>query len=471
MAVQFLDNFLSFIRRKRVPPMERAGTSGTAIWGGYVQQPEAKSDLTGRERYKTFSEALVNTSIVAAGVRYFLNLVSKAEWKVEPPEDGGAKAVEVAELIEDILLKDMDTPWHRVVRRAAMYRFYGFSIQEWTAKRRDDGAIGFLDIEPRPQITIERWDADVHGTIQGVVQRSPQTQLELYIPRSKVLYMVDDSLNDSPEGLGLLRHIAEPARRLRRLEQLEGWGYETDLRGIPLGRAPFSELQAMVQKNKLSSAERTRIEQGMKDFIEGHIKSPQLGLILDSLTYRTDDEKAAPSNVRKWDLELLKSGSTNLGDVAKAIQRLNREIARIIGVENILLGESGAGSLAMSRDKSDNFGLIVDSTLLELTEGFEVDVVNPIMALNGIPDEFKPTLKTDSIQHRDITEITDALVDMAQAGATLMSTDPAVGEVYDLLGLSRPPITMNDAVDSSLENDQPEPEKVPVRDEGDKKNA
>jgi len=53
---------------------------------------------------------------------------------------------------------DMERPWHRVVRRAAMYRVYGYSWQEWIAKKRDDGVIGYLDIEPRTQSTITRWE-------------------------------------------------------------------------------------------------------------------------------------------------------------------------------------------------------------------------------------------------------------------------------------------------------------------------
>ena len=119
-----------------------------------------------------------------------------------------------------------------------MYRFYGFSIQEWTARRRDDGFLTFADIAPRSQRTIERWDVDEAGQVLGALQRSPQTQEEIYLPREKLLYIVDDTLNDSPEGLGLFRHLVAPSRRLKRYEQLEGFGFETDLRGIPIGRSP-----------------------------------------------------------------------------------------------------------------------------------------------------------------------------------------------------------------------------------------
>lgn len=458
MKKQFLDTILAPFRRKRVAPTQRAGTIGTAVHGGYVQSNETKSDLTGRKKWETFSEMLANVSIVAAGVRYFLNLVSKPDWKVEPPEESGDAGQEIADKVSEAIFK-METPWHRVVRRAAMYRFYGFSWQEWTAKKLDDGSVGYLDIEPRAQKTIERWDLDEHGTVFGVIQRSPQTAAEHYIPRAKSIYLVDDSLHDSPEGLGLFRHLAEGSRHLLRYEQLEGWGFELDCRGMPVARGPFSELQDLVKNGELSEEDRAAIELPLKDFIENHVQAPQRGLFLDSKTYATEDEKETPSTVYKWSMELLKAGSTNLGDLNKSIQRKTRELARIMGVETLLIGETGSGSLAMAKDKSGNFYLIVDSTLKELAEQFEKDVIDPLMMLNGWPEDLKPTLKIEKLQHREITEITQALVDMAQAGAVLDPEDPAINEVRDLLGLSKitEEMMLQNAIDASLDDPNPPP--------------
>jgi len=141
-----------------------------------------------------------------------------------------------------------------------------------------------------------------------------------------------------------------------------------------------------------------------------------------------------------------------------------RDLARVMGVESLLLGESGAGSLAMAKDKSGNFYLIIDSTLKELTEQFEKDVVDPLMKLNGWPEELKPTLKVEKIQHKDVTELTQALADMAQAGAVLAPDDPAINAIRDLLGL--PILTeemMQDlATDSSLDDEGDNPDGPPV---------
>src|SRR5437016_1076239 len=129
----------------RARPFSEMGVSGTAVYAGYVLSPERSTKLIGQEKYRTFSDILANTAIVAAGVRYFLNIISKPNWSCEPADDS-AEARKYADFVEE-LIGDMITPWDRIVRRSGTYRFHGFAIQEWTAKKRDDGKIGLLDIE------------------------------------------------------------------------------------------------------------------------------------------------------------------------------------------------------------------------------------------------------------------------------------------------------------------------------------
>jgi len=93
----------------------------------------------------------------------------------------------------------------------------------------------------------------------------------------------------------------------------------------------------------------------------------------------------------------------------------------------------------LSKDKSLNFALIVDSTLTELVDTFQKDMIQRLVELNGWPEDMMPTFNTEAIQHRDITQITQAIKDLAEAGALLASDDPAVKEVYEMLGLTAPP--------------------------------
>lgn len=431
----FLDPLLDVFRTKvKSSPYKSEGGPGVAVFGGYVEEQETNAKVAGREKYRTYTNLLANVSIVAASVRFFLNLTAKADWNVQAADDS-EEAKRISEWFEKAI-HDMTTPWHRVVRRAALYRYYGYSIQEWTAKKNEDGSIGILDVEARPQHTIEQWSVDESGTVQGVLQRSPQTFKSIPLPRNRLVYIVDDSITDSPEGLGLFRHVVEAVERLREYERLEGIGFETDLRGIPVARAPIAEMRKMVQAGTLSQDQADEQLNAMRTFLTKHKRTANLALLLDSKVYESTGDNRSPSGQLHWSLDLLKAGATSAPELAAAIARLNREIARVLGTENILLGESGAGSLAMARDKSDQFALVVDGTLKELSEGFQADLIRPFMELNGWDMKLAPTLAPAKIQHRAIDEITAALKDMAAAGAVLAPDDPAINEIRRLLGLS-----------------------------------
>lgn len=430
-------NFRS-LRRSRTRPTDTVGAMGTAVYGGYVQSVEDSAELAGQRKFKTYGEILANTSIAAAGVRYFLNVMSKAKWNFTASEadvDG-----RFAELCEQILTDDPATPFHRITRRAAMYRFHGFSVQEWTARRHEDGHFTLLDVAPRAQNTIERWDVDEEtGEVRGIIQRTPQRQVDVYLPRGKTVYMVDDSLSDSPEGLGLFRHLVKPATALRRLEQLEGIGFETDLRGIPVARGPFATLAAQVSAGNLSQADRAALEKPVRDFIENHVRTAKTGLMLDSARYRDLSDAASVSSAPQWDIDILSSTQTSLPALNAAINRHNMEIARVLGVEQLLLGGDNGGAYALSKDKSQAFFLTVNSTLEEIRETFIDDLLVPMFRLNGWDMDLMPEVSVEEVSFSDVQVITAALRDLATAGAVLEPDDPAIDEIRGILGISPQP--------------------------------
>lgn len=438
-----LEGLFGMFRRRKPRPTETVGAPGTAVIGGQIAENERRSDLFDREKYRTFSEILANTSIVAAGVRYFLNLTASSGWTFKPADV--PEGERYADLAEECLTHDPSTSWARIVRRAAMFRFYGFGFQEWTIRRRDDGVLTFADVAPRPQVTIERWDMADDGTVLGVEQRNPQNMQALYLPRSKMVYLVDDTLSDSPAGLGLFRHIVKPAKALERYEQLEGFGFEGDLRGIPVGRAPYTKLRRMVADGDLTQKEAEDAVRALELFIQKHIKTPQLGLLLDSAVYEAKDEAERPSGAPEYGLELLQGASTSLPDMARSIDRINREIARVLGVEALMLGDGNRGSHALSKDKTQQFTLTVNATLDEIVDAFRNDLLVTLWQLNGWPEEAMPEMSTESVEYKDIEQITGALRDMAQAGAPIAPDDPVIEDVRGLLNLSLPDRTAMEA--------------------------
>lgn len=438
MAVQFLSTMRapSQVQRTENPtPTSIRGTAGVSITQGYINRDEKSSKLQGQQRYITYADMIANTSIIAAGIRYYLNLLAKANWALDPADDS-AEAERLAERTMEII-HGMRRPWSRVVRTAGMYRFYGFSVQEWIARREEDGTFGLLDIASRPQNTIVQWDTEEDGNVIGSVQRNPDTFEHIYLPRSKTVYVVDDALADSPEGLGILRQLTKPAETLEELQRLETYGYEMDLQGVPIVRAPLQQIQAEVANGTLTQEQASAATSALVGFLTNHARRPDVGLMLDSAVYTGTGEQQTPTANRQWDIDTMTSGSADSAvAVATAIERLNREMARVMGVEELMLGSDGAGSFAMSKQKSDNFALMVDSSLSEIRWSMQHDVVGTLFRINGWDPALAPKFRTEQIAFQDVEQITTALREMSMAGAVLAPDDPAINEIRAIMGLS-----------------------------------
>lgn len=422
---------------KRNNPSKEVGGTGTAVHGGIVDSGEKNNAVIGDKRYDTAAEILANVSVVAASLRYFLNLLANPKWTVAPADDS-PEALAHAKFVEQVI-EEMDTSWTKTIRKVGMYKFHGFGIYEWTARKREDGSIGMANIEVRPQHTIARWELDEEtGRVLGVWQRPPQSGVEIPIDRWKFIYLVDDVLTDSPEGMGWFRHLVEPSTRLKELLRLEKTGYERDLAGIPVGRAPITAINRSVQAGKMTRAEGDRLLKGLSDFVKMEVKQKNTGLILDSQTYenQTSDGSQA-SSVDQWGIDLLTSQAGSMAQLGASIHRLNVEMSRIIGTENIFTGSDGTGSLALSKDKSTNLYLNVNATLDEIAEQFTADFIGAIWALNGFDKKLKPTFSTEEVAFKDVEMIATVLKELANAGAVLAPDDPAIDELREMLGVSR----------------------------------
>lgn len=424
---------------KRATLGSEIGYTGVDILGGTVVTEDRMPNMQGAQRYKVFDDLVRDVSIISAGVRLFLNLISKATWQVEPAEDDNGnispRAQEIADMVAD-MMHDHETEWHRIVRRVAMYKFMGFTIHEWTAKKRPDGAIGMAKVTHRPQRTIARWKFE-GSKFEGVWQRT-NTNPEVFIPRARIIYAVDDALTDHPEGMGLLRHLVAPATRLQGLEKIEEIAYENDLRGMPVAYGPWKTLREKFKGLKDSAAQMAKAKAPFLEFVRGHIRGKKTGMLLDSDIYRSGDERKTPSSIRKWAVEMMRGDAQGTDDISDAIVRVSQEIARILGVEHLLLGADGSGSLALARSKVGTFYLTVISTQYELVEIMEKDWLGPLAEMNGWAEEDLPALAVEEVRDENAEEISSALANIARAGVVLTPDDPAVAEFFQMLGLTPP---------------------------------
>lgn len=429
----------SLSRSYNTSPFKEIGVASIAVQSGIVIDREKNPILRGVNKYLAYEDMLANISIVASSVRLYSDLFAKASWKADPVDDS-AEAQRYADLLQSILFNQQQT-WESVVKSAGLFVFWGFSILEMTAKRREDGFFGLQSIESRAARTITRWDVDESGNVQAFLQTKPLTATEIALPRDKCIYLVDNLITDSPEGMGMFRQMAEIASDLKELQIDEKVGVNRDLRGLPIGRAPLAGINQAIQDNEITEEKGKELIQGLRDLVTMVRKGERTGITLDSAVYEAvggENGNRSPSSVKQWDLEILQSQSSSLGDVDNIIRRKNMEIARIAGTETLLLGQDGAGSLALSQDKSKSLMLRINGTLKDVAGQFNRDLVSFIWRINSFPEELKPTLTVSEISQRDIESLAATIRELASAGVTLSRGDEAVYELYNMIGLTPP---------------------------------
>jgi hypothetical protein len=433
--------------RPAAPLTAPNGGDGVQAYGGWLVTDERNPQLVGLNKWRHFSNAH-HTAIVATGLRYRSNLLASAEWHAEPNPRGGRDAERAVDIVtQGLLTAQLDRPWQACVRKQSMFQANGFALHEWSIKRRDDGMIVFADLGHRPPHTIQRWDKPSEQMSWQAVAQLTRVGNDFVIPRNRLWYSWDDTLTDQPDGVGLMRHVIELVRRLGVLEGLEGLAYESDVRGMPIGRAPLEELRKTAgaeptigtDKAKINSflADRT---QSIRAQLEGIIKSPEKlqWLLLDSSTYRNNDASSAVSAVQKWGFDLLQGNARGLAELDKVIGRIQLEIARVFGIEFVMMGAGTKGSQAMHADKTSMLAASLDSALTEIASSGTRDLARPLVALNGLdPDTCTPTLVAEPVDRNDVTKVCQALLYMSQAG--LQPDDEAISVVRDWLGLPDAP--------------------------------
>lgn len=419
------------------------GTTGVVSFGGYVQSGESSTALTGRAKWVTYTNAL-NVAIVATAVRYFGNLLAGTEWHAEPNPKGGKLAQRGVDVVtEGLLNAPLSTSWPFVVRKAAMFRFLGYSIHATGIARRPDGMVVYSDIQHRPQHTIEKWMRDdEQSQWSGVEQRSPQTGKLFPIPLDECFYCVDNLLTDHPEGVGLLRHAIELVRRLGLFEMLEGSGYFQDIAGLPVARVPLEDIIATCGSTDptTQAAAISAATAAIQSAVANRVKTPEVQqwLKLDSSTYKSTDGNSI-SNVQKWGIEVLRSELKTADQLNRTIGRVGLEIARLLGIEFVMVGGGdSAGSYGMHEDKTSMFATMLETTIAEIGQFATQQLARRLVALNGLdPDTCTPTLVAAPISTDAIETVTRSLANLALAG--LAPNDLAVEVLRKRMKLPPPP--------------------------------
>jgi hypothetical protein len=419
--------------------MKEAGVSGATIIGGVVVSREKNPRLTGTRKFVTYEDLLANVSIIAAAFRLRNNLLAKPNWSVDPVDD--SPEAQYAKELTERIMNDHDSTWQKFVRHAGLFRFMGSAILEWTLYKDEDGTLLLKSLESRPMRTISRFEVDEDGSVTGFWQTDGVGQ-EYFIPRWKTVYLVDDSIDDSVDGMGLLRHCVEPASRLKNYQELETQGYERDFRGTLIGKAPLSAIRKAVENGEITKEDGEAAIKALAELVTMARKSGSTGGIVDSATYEgtgSSGDGKQISNAPQWGLEILQGGSNGLSEMADAIQRLNYEMARVLGAESLMLGSTNTGSQALATEKAGMLHQTVNSDLKDIAAVFRSDLIEPILKLNGIDKALVPYLNVEEVSSRDAEQASKVLKDLVASGAQFLPTDEIFNEIRVDMGYSAQP--------------------------------
>lgn len=419
------------------PDFKELGSTGLRRSGGTVFE-EFLVNLRGIRGARVYREMADNDPTIGSMLFAIEKVITRLEWRVDPYSDDSADGEtdpqdkEVAAFIESCI-HDMSDSWDQTLSQMLSMLIYGFSYHEIVYKVRDgdskdpkrkskfdDGKIGWRKFPIRAQETLFRWDIDDDGGIQAMIQIDPSQGGIHTIPIEKALLFRTTTQKNNPEGRSILRNAYRSWFFKRRIEEIEAIGIERDLAGLPVAFVPPEYLSSTAtpdQQQVLSAI--TTIVQNVK-------RNEQEGIIFPTMY----DEQGH----KMFDLQLLSSGGSRQFDTDKIIQRYDQRMAMSILSDFILLGHDRVGSYALGSSKMDLWSMAVDSIAKNIAEVINQYAIPRLLKLNGMDVSRLPYLTYGEVSHVDLTEISDFVTKLSQAG--VLMPDPKLEDyLRDLAGL------------------------------------
>jgi hypothetical protein len=395
-------------------------------YGGHLPSGEGSSRLTGTQKWKEYANASLHPTVaIAEELRHAL--FTGVQWSLEENEAGGAPAKRGVEVVQQGLLDaKLEQPWNEVAAKAANGAYFdGFSLHAYGIGRRPDGTVVFTELDARPPHTIEEWwradPTKQRGPFVEVMQRI-STGDKFTIPLAECLYVTHDAAGNSPEGRGIKRLVIERLRRLTNYEALEGSEVFSGMGGTPIARVPIEEINHNVPSGLSESeiaASRTREVSAIETVVRDRIKTPEKRqyVVLSSKTYQGSNPDTI-TNVPMWNIEILKGDLQGLADIRKIINDYDLGVARVLGVEFVLVGgNDSAGSYNMHESKVSMFAAQLTASMRKLAQRATQQLARKLCVLNGLdPDVACPTLVPSPIATEDVEKTARTLVaiNMAQ---------------------------------------------------------
>lgn len=373
---------------------QQYGRSGqTYFMPGWIRR-DYLPELQGRYLWLVLEEMGSNDAYVGAALNAYSVFIRRANWHVDPIDDRNKDNGSF-----EFLQQCMDDMWHSwqtfVATAAKPCLQYGFAPFEKIFKLRqgeqdddrysslyDDGQVGWANWSFRSPDTIWHWDYDPTDVTRllGLTQMAAPDYRTTFIPIEKIINIRASPGKDNPEGQTILRTAWRSWRTKKILEDFRNIIIERGGAGIPWIEAPanIANAPAIAASNPTDPAaiEALASYNSLVDMMENIAQAEQKWIITPQIW----DAHGQP-HIKVGFLQPSQNADI-IGHITASIEAEAKAILISTMTEFQALGMGGTGSLALSRDKTDNFTLAVDSTLQAFQESINQQAVRQLFRLN-----------------------------------------------------------------------------------------
>lgn len=370
--------------------------------------------LRGRKAIDTYTEMSKNDAVVGGSLNFIDMLARQVEWQTEPatesPDDEAA-----AEWLQ-ANMDGMSMTWPDVISSALSMLPFGWAYLETVYQQTELGIV-WRKHSLRGQETLDRWQFDEAGGVQGMWQLQQQGPSVL-IPIEKALHFTTTRVRSHPEGQSVLRTSYRSWYFKKRLEDIEAIGIERDLVNIPLLEVPLEVIEAGPGDARYDAVVNIgkRLRRDEQSYVMWPLEYDDEGREVWRFSTVGSDRRASPIDPRP------------------TIRAYSQDIAATMLTEVMRLGMDAVGSRALADPKMTALGTAIDGWL---------DAVGAVINRHGVERLWllNPQIRGRArIVHSpaasiDLETLSNAYLRFAQAGFDLGGSEDANRTVFELLGL------------------------------------
>lgn len=398
------------------------GASGTDVQGNVHNTEDHIEALQGYAAALVYDKMRRSDTQVRKILNAIVAPIKSAKWSVEP-FDTESRSLEIANLIDQILFKDIN--WSKFLNEVTTFVAHGHAIFEVVHENKTSKDLGpytgLAQLGFRRQSTIIEWHHDeVTGALKFIKQESNgDIKVSVEIPAEFLLCFFSEQEGDNI-GFPLLRNVYGPYKRKLMAMELQFIGIERFAIPTPILKVPKT------------------VSQGDDEYISAVE-------VLKNFTSAEDSYLTYPEG---WELDL-HSNSFDPEKLNSVIKAEDENMASAILASFLELGTGGnTGAYALSADLSDFFfaGLSYYANTI-------VDTVNQLIKnlviLNFGPDETMiPKLMYSGITDNAGKELMEVVTGFTTAGV-INKDEPLEDHIRKLYNLPKK------AEGTILENETP----------------